>query len=180
MFLAVHPDGLIIIKHTHFKILNHWENVDCKRNPAQSTYTTIASTRSSGHDGACAWEAAAKPPRDPTASFLHTTEWETLLAEGQMHPSRQIWQTACAQAFFWGATLASDPASSMARGQGNFDLSAHGGSEGFLLLTQEQRCAFSASLKAPRALHGSYGVQSRYQVKDATSNPRETQRWLQA
>lgn len=76
MFLVVHPDGLIIIKHMHFKILYRWENVDCKRNPAQSTDAATASARSLGHNGAHAWETAAKPPRDPTASFLHMTDWE--------------------------------------------------------------------------------------------------------
>lgn len=31
MVLAVHPDGLNIIKRTHYEVFNHWENIDCTK-----------------------------------------------------------------------------------------------------------------------------------------------------
>lgn len=55
--LADHSDSLIIIKHKHSEILSHWENADCKRNPALNMSITAASTQNLGCDGARAWEA---------------------------------------------------------------------------------------------------------------------------
>lgn len=62
-------------------------------------------------------------------------------------------------------------------GEGNFILSAHGDSEGFIPLRSK---AVLFQLKALRVLHGSYGAHSRFQVQDAIYNPCRTQKRLPA
>lgn len=80
---------------------------------------------------------------------------------------------------FLGATLANEPTSCVVGNQENSVLCAHGGKEGFLPPTEEQSCAFTASLKALEALHGTWGDQTSYQGEDITANLCKTQTCLQ-